>query len=103
MKLSKKARARRRVQAEADAECRQAVFERDGFKCVFCGSAQNLQWMHILSRRDKTIRCDPNNSVVGCAGCHLKWHHEPAIYVPKFIQMYPDRYEYLLAKRRERY
>ena len=98
IRSSKKTRARRRLQAQADAECRQAVFERD-IRCVKCGNDRNLQWAHIIGRRDKVLRCDPLNSVVFCAGCHLWWHHQPLEAVFWFQNNYPERYEYLLRKR----
>lgn len=62
---------------ELDAACRAVVFERDGYRCRWTGQTSNLQWAHVYSRRYKTIRWDPDNSLCLGAGAHLRWHHEP--------------------------
>jgi 5-methylcytosine-specific restriction endonuclease McrA len=51
---------------------RMAVFERDGYKCVFCKSTENLQADHILpfaTCEDK--RLDVSNGRTLCKPCHL--------------------------------
>lgn len=60
-----------------DRLCRDAVFLRDGNRCRRCGKTTHLQWCHIYSRRYLTLRWDPDNSLVLCAGCHLWQHHNP--------------------------
>lgn len=62
---------------ELDAACRAVVFERDGHKCLRCGSTSHLQWAHVVSRRYKCLRWSPRASMCLCAKCHLDWHHRP--------------------------
>lgn len=101
IKSSKRTRKRRRLVAQQDAECREIVFERDGSKCVKCGrSTGKLDWAHIVTRRDMTLRHDPENSLVLCAGDHFWWHHQPLEAVTWFQNTYPLRYEYLMESRR---
>ena len=94
---SKKARARNRIIKELDALARQKCFERDGFKCVRCGTAKHLQWAHVVSRRHLHLRWAEGNHMTLCAGCHLWWHHEPLLAVKWFIEMWPARYDELLV------
>lgn len=74
---------------DLDALCRAVVFHRDGFRCVRCGSTQNLQWSHVYSRRFKALRWAPSGSMCLCAGCHLGfWHHKPLDAVAWWIGKY---------------
>lgn len=51
------------------------VLRRDNFKCVVCGSQQNLVVHHLNSYHwDKENRLNPNNAVVLCSNCHSKFH-----------------------------
>ena len=59
-----------------DDACRAVVFARDGYKCRKTGSTAHLQWA-IYSRRYKSIRWDPDNSL--CLGLErLALHHSAA-------------------------
>lgn len=60
-----------------DRLCREVVFKRDGNRCRRCGKETHLQWCHIFSRRYLSLRWNPLNSLVLCAGCHLWQHHNP--------------------------
>jgi hypothetical protein len=62
---------------ELDAACRAVVFERDGYRCRKSGKTTLLQWAHVYSRRYKSVRWDPRNSMVLTAGEHLLWHSQP--------------------------
>lgn len=73
-----------------DRLAREVVFKRDG-KCVRCGSREHLQWCHVYSRRYHSVRWDLDNSFVGCAGCHLFWHHQPLEAARWFATAYPER------------
>lgn len=66
---------------ELDAACRALVFARDRHRCLHCGKQSNLQWAHVISRRYRSVRWDPANSMTLCAGCHLWWHHQPVAAV----------------------
>jgi hypothetical protein len=67
----------RLIVKQLDALCREYVFLRDRNQCVRCGKKKNLQWAHVYSRRYRSVRWEPLNSMVLCAGCHLAWHHRP--------------------------
>ena len=51
-------------------EIRDAVFERDGYGCVHCGSGRDLHCDHVepLALGGSN---DPNNLVTACASCNL--------------------------------
>lgn len=97
LRASKKTRQRRRLMKELDAEAREKVFERDGFKCVRCGKP-NVQWAHIFSRRHKALRWDADNALSLCNGCHLFFFHgEPALAMDWFRKTWPERWERILG------
>lgn len=43
-------------------------------RCVTCGSAERLQWSHLLSRTVLATRWDRRNMYPQCAGCHHSHH-----------------------------
>lgn len=90
-----KTRERRKMILELDRVTRFAVFMRDANKCLRCGSEKNLQWAHVLSRRHIALRHEMDNGMTLCAGCHLKWHHEPLLAVDWFRKAFPERYDRL--------
>ena len=53
-------------------ETRQALFERDGFKCRFCGCTENLQGHHILyhDEHGNPDFFNLDNLITLCAPCH---------------------------------
>lgn len=92
-----KTRSRAKMIRELDAVARQIVFERDGFECVRCRSVSHLQWAHVFSRRHLCLRWESDNAMTLCVGCHLFWHHEPALAVDWYIKTFRDRYERIRA------
>lgn len=69
--------ARLRLDRQAYDELRKQVLERDGWRCQYCGSSENLQVHHLQSRGrlgDDTLE----NLITLCACCHrdvhLKFH-----------------------------
>jgi 5-methylcytosine-specific restriction endonuclease McrA len=101
MKASKKTRARRKSVKALDDAARIEVFERDGGKCVRCGTDRGIQWAHVFSRGDKRIRWNSDNALTLCGGCHMFWWHKhPAESGPWFAETFPDRYSRLLELRR---
>jgi hypothetical protein len=63
---------------DAYKKWRMAVFQRDGFLCVDCGSKKNLNAHHIIpwskTEKGSPLRFDVNNGVTLCKVCHLKAH-----------------------------
>ncbi|MCK4783335.1 MAG: HNH endonuclease [Desulfobacteraceae bacterium] len=54
---------------------RKEVIERDGGKCVDCGSKNNLEAHHIISWAEAPeLRTDPENGLTQCVDCHSKKH-----------------------------
>lgn len=53
-----------------------AVMERDGYKCVLCGVHENRMFVHHLNgyNWDVENRCNPDNGVTLCDGCHKAFH-----------------------------
>lgn len=93
-----KTRARAKMIRELDAQARQEVFERDGNKCIHCSNSDRaVQWAHVLSRRHLCLRWAADNAMTLCAGCHLFWHHEPAMAVEWFIKNFAERWARIKA------
>jgi hypothetical protein len=91
-----------------DCAARDAVFERDRFKCVGpprlglerCGKQTGLSWCHVLSRRYKETRHLIENGLCMCMGCHLAWHSSPLESGIWFTVSYPERRAILLEARK---
>jgi len=99
IKSSKKTRQRRRMMVALDADARRRVFERDKFSCMRCGKSANLQWCHVLSRRNVSLRWELDNAMTLDAGCHMFWHHEPALAVDWFKRNFSEQWDRLMALR----
>jgi 5-methylcytosine-specific restriction endonuclease McrA len=55
------------------AELHRKILERDGWRCQYCGSMQNLQVHHIQSRAQ--VGGDTEwNLITLCASCHEEIH-----------------------------
>jgi 5-methylcytosine-specific restriction endonuclease McrA len=80
-----------------DAQARQEVFERDGFKCQRCGVREGLgavlQWSHVHSRRHYCLRWDPDNAKILCLKCHCWWTNNPGLAYDWFVKKFPERWE----------
>lgn len=51
------------------------VLKRDNYKCVICGSKDNLHVHHLNSYNlDKDNRINPNNGITLCSKCHKNFH-----------------------------
>ena len=46
------------------------VKDRAENKCEWCGATKYLNSHHIISKRHKLLRFDPNNGLCVCARCH---------------------------------
>ncbi len=101
-KNAKKARAARKENGKvkkADAIIREIVMARDK-RCVICGSPDNLQWSHLITRRKYSVRWDTRNSCMMCARCHFRHHRQgPEEYVLWFLRNYgQEEYEALVLR-----
>lgn len=63
---SKRSRA-----CDISPKVRKEVMERDGHKCIICGSTDNLQVAHYVSRARLGLGI-PQNLAVMCGVCHFE-------------------------------
>ena len=101
-KNAKKATAARKENGKvkkADAIIRDIVMARDR-RCVICGSPDNLQWSHLITRRKYSVRWDTRNSCMMCARCHFRHHRQgPEEYVSWFMRTYgAEEYQSLVQR-----
>jgi len=96
IRSSKKARQRRSIVLKLDALARQRCFERDGHKCVRCGSPK-VQWAHVISRRHLITRWELDNALSLCYADHAYWHSYPSLSGPWFAKNWPARHEHITA------
>lgn len=70
---------------------RQSVFKRDGFTCQCCRKrGSRLTAHHIKSfAKHKELRCDVQNGVTLCEGCHVPIIHGGASNNPGRLFSYP--------------
>lgn len=70
-----------------------------GKDMIRCGG--QLQWMHIFSRNNLRLRYEPFNKLIGCAGHHAWYTHNPIEWVRFLERWFPDRLAEAEAKRNE--
>lgn len=78
------------------------IKHRDKHRCQRCGKqvqGMNCQWSHIVTRGNKHLRWDFQNSLVLDYPCHRWWHSEPLEAAKWFAEKFPERYEYLMRER----
>lgn len=62
---------------EVQPELRQMVFKRDGYKCVKCGSTENLHCHHVEGIRWEPIEsADIDKCMTTCKNCHIEIHKQ---------------------------
>jgi 5-methylcytosine-specific restriction endonuclease McrA len=90
--IRKKSSKRREAQAK-DLVIKEAIHERDAWKCIRCGRERNLQAAHVWPKgKYKKLRHVEENVMTLCAGCHLWWHHDsPVVVGAWFANLYPER------------
>jgi 5-methylcytosine-specific restriction endonuclease McrA len=73
---------RLRLDSESYRELHRQVLERDGWRCQFCGSMQNLQ-VHHLKFRSQSGGDVEQNLITLCAECHAGMHSKryPIVHV----------------------
>lgn len=75
--------------------------EKDGNRCVLCGSTRALNSHHIFAKKSMALRFDPLNHATLCTACHIYGIHHPdmSISLPKQIALKkwlgPEKYAYL--------
>ena len=94
IRSSKKTRSRNNIIKQLDDLAREFCFARDGAKCQRCPS-RKVQWCHIIGRRHKCVRWEPDNNLSLCAGCHMWWHEYPSLSGPWFAKNWPERHEHI--------
>ena len=64
------------------------IRERDGNRCVLCGSSLRPQCGHLFSRVALNTRWDEENSFCQCSGCNLRHEHDSYPYNNWFIEKF---------------
>lgn len=100
-KTSKRRRSRLGMRRECDRIFAIAVKERDGWSCRNCGTHMHPQCAHLVSRRYHATRWDLLNAVCLCAGCHVKYTHDPIAWDDWIEERFPHRLEGLKLRARQ--
>ena len=66
---------RLKLDADGYRELHRRILERDGWRCQFCGSMQNLQ-VHHLKFRSQSGGDVEQNLITLCADCHEQVHRK---------------------------
>lgn len=91
-----KHRARRKAKLrDADKLFSLFIRNRDGWACRKCGSVQNIQCAHIVSRRYRATRWSPDNAIALCARDHVKFTYRPLEWEAWIDERFPGRLEAL--------
>jgi hypothetical protein len=107
MKITKKElkRKEKRLLAKQWQQVRQLVLERDGHKCVLCGSVERLNVHHILPKEFlayRYLQFDIRNLITCCPKCHKygnkSFHKCPLYALNVFKTMYPENYDFLMSQ-----
>lgn len=86
---TRRTKARRgRLKGEDIARLRAACFDRDGFRCVDCGSIRDLQMAHIRGKRRHGDSL--SNVRTKCFECHIVKEHQ---YGPTGLKPVPAKKE----------
>ena len=91
------------LRSKAWKELREKALERDGRRCVLCGSDQNLNVHHIFPRKfHKDLQEDIENVAVVCAKCHFRIHKDAGyIQLAVFLmENCPDQWKWIKGRLR---
>ncbi len=72
------------------------IFKRDGYKCVYCGSKNNLTLDHVVPQ-SKGGKDSWDNLVTACKRCNAE-KGDKIIEVPDHIKMYRPHYLLMMIK-----
>lgn len=64
--------SKRSIACDISPKVRQEVLERDGHRCIICGSNNSLQIAHYISRARLGLGT-PQNLAVMCQRCHFEY------------------------------
>lgn len=73
---------------KADAVFSIWIRNRDGNRCVICGSTYKVQNGHLFKRGKKRIRFDEYNCNAQCSICNFKHNKYPEPYTAFFLRKY---------------
>ena len=97
---SKATRKRRASVIAIDGIIRARVYERDGHKCVRCGTESYLTPSHVYPKGTfGNIRWELDNLKTLCISCHRWWHMNPVDATDWWRKNWPERYERLNLAR----
>lgn len=101
MKAKKKVISITKLKYKADAVFSNWVRERDG-KCVTCGSRQNLQNGHFISRSINILRFDERNCNCQCVSCNVFKNGNMPAYSQFMLRTYgPKIIDNLLIEKQQ--
>jgi hypothetical protein len=58
--------------------------------CVICGSREQLQAAHLISRTAKSVRFDLQNVFTNCAGHNLRHEYHPEVCTEWYIRTFGE-------------
>ena len=76
---------RQKAVAYADKWMSQYIRLRDK-RCYICGSRENLQCGHLITRSKYSTRWDESNCRAQCRSCNLRHEYQPEIFTSLWIQ-----------------
>lgn len=87
---------------KADIVFAKYIRERDGNRCVLCGSTKNPTCGHLVKRGKKTTRYSEINCHCLCMACNYKDNFEHDHYVVYFLNKYGEgKYKLLIEYSKE--
>ena len=75
---------------QADAVFSRWIRERDGWKCIVCGSTERIQCGHFVPRGRKAVRFDVVNCNAQCADCNWAHNYNPGPYTKALLSKWGD-------------
>ena len=77
------------------------IRNRDGNRCVQCGSTDNVQCGHVIPKNAHlNIRWDEENAFCQCGKHNLQHNYNPSLYTDWVLKTHPGRYETLCLRSR---
>ena len=68
-------------------------------RCVICGTTENLQAGHLITRRCYATRWDEMNVFAQCRNCNYTHEYRPEIFTNWYIEKFgADKYQELVVK-----